>query len=172
MTLTNRVIRMMLKGKVGQFVTTFQNLQLVSLYESASICVILIPEHSFFKLCYIWPSGFDHTSSSHHNPVEDNLVRLAHQSFMNSTLESRGLSNRKSRRKFSSIGRSWASWGHSYLFEQFSAWGDIFLFWRISGWNRLLSTSRISIFPSLLSSYAWWQRPYLLCCSTLSLSIE
>ena len=114
-----------------------------------------------FTLCYIWPSGFDHTSSSRHYLVEDNLVRLAHQSFMNSTLESRGLSNRKSRRKFSSIGRSWASWGHSYLFEQFSVWGNIFLFWRISGRNRLLSTSRISIFPSLLSSYAWWQRPYI-----------
>ena len=45
--MTNLVIRMMLKGKVGQFVTIFQNLQLVSLYESASICVILIPEHFF-----------------------------------------------------------------------------------------------------------------------------
>ena len=45
--MTNRVISMMLKGEVGQFVTTFQNLQLVSLYESASICVILIPEHFF-----------------------------------------------------------------------------------------------------------------------------
>ena len=54
--MTNRVISMMLKGEVGQFVTTFQNLQLVSLYESASICVILIPEQvntSFHTLLHL-----------------------------------------------------------------------------------------------------------------------
>ena len=53
---TGLVISMMLKGEVGQFVTTFQNLQLVSLYESASICVILIPEQvntSFHTLLHL-----------------------------------------------------------------------------------------------------------------------
>ena len=38
------------------------------------------------------------------------IMMITHQSFMNSTLESRGLSNLKSNKKFSSIGRSCANW--------------------------------------------------------------
>ena len=69
------------------------DLELICLNEATGISVILVPDHHY-----------DDDDVYHdHNDGDDSVT---YQSFMNSTLESRGLSKRKSSRKFSSIGRS------------------------------------------------------------------
>ena len=88
------------------------------------------------------------------NRVKSNLT------FMNSTLESRGWSRLNRRRKFSSIGRIWASWNDSHgLILNLSQTSPGFyvyavqVFWKHCGKRRNCSWRAISPFPTVFSTY-------------------
>lgn len=114
----------------------------VSKYFAIRLPLIRLLQCTRCRRCHI-------LSRSEIKVVGINAIKTYSQSFplhtfINSTLDSRGLSNRNSNRKFSSIGSSWANWKWQFAL--------IFFISNKCSSDNVTLTSLISIFPSWLSS--------------------